>query len=45
MTQRLVIVRMGHALAFLIAAPKQYFAWVDAVWKDPSVERVEVGPL
>ena len=25
--------------------PKQYFAWVDAVWKDPPVERVEVGPL
>lgn len=25
--------------------PKLYFEWVDAVWKDPPIENVEVGPL
>lgn len=25
--------------------PKQYFSWVDAVWKNPPIENVEVGPL
>lgn len=25
--------------------PEQYFAWVDAVWKDPPAEHVEVGPV
>ena len=25
--------------------PEQYFMWVDAVWKNPPIENVEVGPL
>jgi len=25
--------------------PRQYQAWVDALWKDPPVEHVEVGPV
>ena len=25
--------------------PEQYFEWVDAVWKDPPAENVDVGPV